>query len=257
MRSGCVNLLLWSLCVWKVVGNILILAALIDHGVVAGVGVDQGSKDTSSKTDSIFRELNESIDIDSLVTRERKKCKTTTRAVRISSARLRVLSIFHGRAAIYSLYELTDRINEYTPPTVSRGPHSVPVTKEAPIEVDMSKLGFNMLYPLGIIGDNANMTPSANNEAASVDNANQAHDTFYKFLGYMRGETATFLRSPRARTTTLVVPAILPYELTQGSYELDLLRCLAIGFALLSSHGRVMGQRLGSFLRFRYQVINV
>lgn len=62
------------------------LTAPIDHKVIADVRIDQGSDDTSSGTDSIFRELNEVMDIDSLVNRVHKKRKTTVGVVHIGSA---------------------------------------------------------------------------------------------------------------------------------------------------------------------------
>ncbi|MBA0614407.1 hypothetical protein Godav_014707 [Gossypium davidsonii] len=54
--------------------------------IIAGGRIYQGSKDTSSGTDSLSRELNEAMDIDSLVSGARKKRKTTAGAVRINSA---------------------------------------------------------------------------------------------------------------------------------------------------------------------------
>ncbi|PPD96619.1 hypothetical protein GOBAR_DD06357 [Gossypium barbadense] len=66
--------------------NIKFLNAPTDHRVITGVGIDQGSKDTSSGTNSLSRELDEAMDIDSLVDGACKKRKTTTRAVHIGSA---------------------------------------------------------------------------------------------------------------------------------------------------------------------------
>ncbi|KAH1056454.1 hypothetical protein J1N35_034519 [Gossypium stocksii] len=56
-----------------------LLVAPTDYRVITGIGIDQGSKDTSSRTNSIFRELNEAIDINSLVIKAHKKGKTTTK----------------------------------------------------------------------------------------------------------------------------------------------------------------------------------
>lgn len=60
------------------------LATSTDHTVIASKGIKQGSNDTSNGTDSISHELNEAMDIDSLVTGARKKHKTNVGAVRIS-----------------------------------------------------------------------------------------------------------------------------------------------------------------------------
>lgn len=58
--------------------HVNLLGASIDHRVIASAGINQGPNDTSSGTDSMG--------IDSLVIGARKKCKTTVRAVYISSA---------------------------------------------------------------------------------------------------------------------------------------------------------------------------
>ncbi|PPS17573.1 hypothetical protein GOBAR_AA03033 [Gossypium barbadense] len=68
----------------RVVGSDTILStAPTDHRVIAGAGIDQGSNDTSSGTNSISHKLSDVMDIDSLVSRARKKHKTTTGAMRI------------------------------------------------------------------------------------------------------------------------------------------------------------------------------
>ncbi|KAH1046722.1 hypothetical protein J1N35_037506 [Gossypium stocksii] len=61
-----------------------LLTSPTNHRVIASVGIDQASEDTLSEIDSISPELNEVMDIDFLVSGARKKCKTTTGAVRIS-----------------------------------------------------------------------------------------------------------------------------------------------------------------------------
>ncbi|KAK5812163.1 hypothetical protein PVK06_027578 [Gossypium arboreum] len=62
-----------------------LLVASTNHRVIASVWVGRDSKDTSSTTDNISCELNKAMDIDSLVTEVRKKWKTITGVVRISS----------------------------------------------------------------------------------------------------------------------------------------------------------------------------
>ncbi|KAK5812608.1 hypothetical protein PVK06_028044 [Gossypium arboreum] len=71
----------------RVVGSdINLLIAPTDHKVIVGARIDQGSKYTSSGTDSLSLELDEVMDIDSLVGNTCKKHKTTSGAMRISYA---------------------------------------------------------------------------------------------------------------------------------------------------------------------------
>lgn len=66
--------------------NINLLIAPTNHRVVVDTGINHNSGDNSSETDSISRELNEAMDIGSLISGASKKRKTIVEVVRISCA---------------------------------------------------------------------------------------------------------------------------------------------------------------------------
>ncbi|PPR98112.1 hypothetical protein GOBAR_AA22551 [Gossypium barbadense] len=150
-----------------------LLVAPTDHRVVAGGGLDQSSKDTSSRTDSIFRKLNE--DIDLLVTGVRKKCKTILRAVRISSVSDEERGSVELEHWSQRMSDTVDVIATVARTLIPRNflrtsSPSIPPVTASPF--DVRKVDLDILAEED--PTNANMTPSTNNEAAPVDNANQA-----------------------------------------------------------------------------------
>ncbi|PPD70696.1 hypothetical protein GOBAR_DD32430 [Gossypium barbadense] len=105
--------------------------------VIVGTGVDQGSNDTLSRTNSIFLELNEAMNVDSLATRV---CKNKRRSDPIGAIPTvpRTLNPHNSsRVSSPSILPMSSSIaiDENTPPVVSQGLHIVPVTEEAPVGV--------------------------------------------------------------------------------------------------------------------------
>ncbi|PPS00908.1 hypothetical protein GOBAR_AA19755 [Gossypium barbadense] len=98
----------------------------------------EGSEDTPSGTNSLSRELNETIDIDSLVGGVRKKCNTTVEVVCISSGCFGALSpssflLANLPSSSPTTSSLIIVVDDTSSPTARVSP-SVPVIREMSIE---------------------------------------------------------------------------------------------------------------------------
>ncbi|PPS15231.1 hypothetical protein GOBAR_AA05347 [Gossypium barbadense] len=115
--------------------NVNMLTIPTDHRVVANVGTNQNSGDNLSEIDSISRELNKVMHIDSLISGAHKKHKTITRAMCIASTNVnsKFSKFSNGELPTCSPFSLPVAIDEDTPSLVPRVSPSVLVVGEAPI----------------------------------------------------------------------------------------------------------------------------